>query len=327
MFHVCSSAATAVSCTMQSWISTSLLLRRRTTRRFVTHPLLSSSLPLYPPQFHLQLDDMLKYLNKVMYKTRLVDYGLNRVDLIALSSPDDGKRAGVRPGHWNDIVSEARKRHPVNPEDLDPTPPPFDELSVRPSVKTGNRDKEIDDAHDIAKEFERDSRIEKKEDVMEGATVDTPPPTPKPAVVAAPIEDKKRIVLAYVKAFLKVKNNKKIRLIAIPSTGASTVECSFGSRHGAFSFRNEDQYKHVHFTKITHLDEAARLPSEFSRKGDYKDVAADAKVITVMVATRVCTTQPHPTPPHLPFQQPTHPFFICSLWPVLSVRSTNQLER
>eukprot|EP01061_Rhynchopus_euleeides_P032703 TRINITY_DN5440_c0_g1_i1.p1 TRINITY_DN5440_c0_g1~~TRINITY_DN5440_c0_g1_i1.p1 ORF type:complete len:961 (+),score=321.92 TRINITY_DN5440_c0_g1_i1:89-2884(+) len=221
-----------------------------------------------------QLDDLLQYVRVSIYKEKLVSYGLDRVDLIAMSGPDDGIAARVSPGHWNEILKEARKRHPVSPDELDPTPPPSDENQVRPSIPEKTvEDKERSEAERIAKEFADQSKqtiVDGGNEVDHMGGVPTPPPTAKPPVVAA-VDEKKKYVLA---------------LISIPSTGASTVECTFGDRHGSFAFKNTEQNKDIVFTRIRTFDEAAALKQEFGRKGPFKEVAPDAKIVTTMVATR-----------------------------------------
>eukprot|EP01059_Diplonema_ambulator_P008968 TRINITY_DN18743_c0_g1_i1.p1 TRINITY_DN18743_c0_g1~~TRINITY_DN18743_c0_g1_i1.p1 ORF type:complete len:923 (+),score=358.15 TRINITY_DN18743_c0_g1_i1:57-2771(+) len=219
-----------------------------------------------------QLDHMLNYLEQQMYRDKLIEYGLDRIDLIAIATSEDGERAGIKLGHWSKLQKEARKRHPVNADMIDITPEPPTEYTGRrpPAVKVNPEVKEeLDKAGELARMFDIDSKTNKEELTLPPQTAPTLPPIVLNKQTAAEENLKKFVIAA----------------IVIPSTGVSTIECTFGTRHGNFAHRDAAQLENVKYVRVQSLSEVRTLKASLGGK-DYKDVSPKATVVTALVATR-----------------------------------------
>ncbi|KAJ9452596.1 hypothetical protein DIPPA_24264 [Diplonema papillatum] len=73
--------------------------------------------------------------------------------------------------------------------------------------------------------------------------------------------------------------------IAIPSTGGSTIECTFSNRHGNFAHRGSKQLDNIKYVRVRNLAEAEALRYQLGKQ-NLKDVSPAATIVTTMVATK-----------------------------------------
>ncbi|KAJ9452594.1 hypothetical protein DIPPA_24250 [Diplonema papillatum] len=140
-----------------------------------------------------KLRDLLHSLTYDMYRHQLVAYGLDRVELIAMATPLDGQRAGIKQAHWSNLVHQARIRSPMTEPDF--TPPPPEQARVPMDARTPTPP-DLSHAQILVKEFEKE----------EGARMTPSPqsvyhpvakPVTPPPVFVDPEAGLKKFVLAY----------------------------------------------------------------------------------------------------------------------------------
>eukprot|EP01060_Flectonema_neradi_P026467 TRINITY_DN3543_c1_g1_i1.p1 TRINITY_DN3543_c1_g1~~TRINITY_DN3543_c1_g1_i1.p1 ORF type:complete len:955 (+),score=219.94 TRINITY_DN3543_c1_g1_i1:54-2918(+) len=231
---------------------------------------------------HTQLVAMLSHIEMSRYLGKLEAYGLDSVDLIATSTPADADQTGIPIGHWSRIIEEARRRYPITDRDvIDITPTPDHSAAAAKgwSQTTGGADADqggnqlLQQAADIAEGFSdqaRHSTLNLSE--AAGADVPTPPPAVPvaPPVIANPELNQKKYFIAHISQI---------------SSSSSTIECTFGTKHGDFSQRIESQLDNVRMVTVKSLREAKALQSELGRK-DYKDVSPTATFVIALSASK-----------------------------------------
>ena len=170
--------------------------RRGTRQRYATAGVCVSATTLTTPQ----VSRCLERVGHSVYRKQLLAYGLDRLELLAIASPADGVRAGVKPAHWTEISAQARQQLPAfSPSMLDPTPqPPFKPVQL--NKWTAPTQDPIEEAQRIAKEFTGGAGAVDPDEHAAGMTTApvTNPPAHKPPVNVAPAVDKQDTVVAYV---------------------------------------------------------------------------------------------------------------------------------
>ena len=228
---------------------------------------------------HNQLVAMLSHIEMSRYLSKLETYGLDSVDLIATSTPADADQTGIPIGHWSRIIEEARRRHPItNADSIDITPTPdFSAAAARSwsGVNSGAKDENalLKVAAGIADEFSNQARHSTLNlSAVGGENVPTPPPVPAaPVVIAAnPDLNLKKYFIAHISQI---------------SSASSTIECTFGTKHGDFLQRSPTQLDSIRMETVKSLRDAKAIQLELGRK-DYKDVSASAAFVIVLSASK-----------------------------------------